>query len=930
MGTVFRARDLTLGRDVAIKILKTNNPARKSKLLQEARAQARIDHNNVCRIYEVGEANGEPYMVMQFIDGTALHQFREDLNLSGRVAIIRDVARAVHAAHQLGIVHGDIKPSNILIRRSQDGLITPILVDFGIAREFAQDGISSGAGPGTPVYMAPELVTGLFPVSPKIDVYALGATLYELLGGRPPYEDGAPKLVLSRILTEDPLPLRHIVSGIPLELDAIAMKSLSRNPADRQTTALELAEELDHFLEALELPPQVAVPLELAPISQAPAQHFWRNILLMMAFAVAAATGAIFVERRRLGDAAQVERELVQEALSMEQLMRNAYQMPLHDVERERRQVRERLEQIKQRLDHNERIDRGVAEYAIGRGYLALADYDSARTYLERARVEGYVSDELDQALGKTLLALFEQGSRQIQSIKDDAAKQARLQELDKEYRTPALGHLRASLPLKIEQPSYAEARIAFHEGRHLQAIAFAREAFAHSPLLYDAKRIEGDAHVAIALELAANIPPDWQTLHAKQVESAAAAYEIAAEIARSEPEVLDRMCFLWMHATYTASYKGELTGKVFERAREICANAVTVDSANKHARHAQADMLVLLAFRLANSPEPGDDPTRFIHDAVRAAEGAVATGYNPASAKEMLATALRSRIMVKVEHSSEDASTDISRVIQVHEELLRDHPERTAAWNASLGHVYILRSRLERWRGVDLTPTIEQGMHVLEQSVSTPMAAGMMHQKQAMLHMERAAQLRHWKQSPRDAVSRALVAIEMGRETHPAWIGFLQIEAIVLVTQAHYEIEAGTDAHESLAAALKATEALAATLPIDVLNSDQLAEVAILEAMVAIREGQDARPAIEKARTLLEEIVKAAPWLLAYRLTFARLELLAARDAVQRKVATQAHFDAVRKALGPWLDAPRADPEGQTILKELDELTEKWRKTKN
>jgi serine/threonine-protein kinase len=179
MGTVYRGRDKRLGRLVALKLLRRADPDLARRLLQEARAQARVQHEQVCRVYEAGEADGEPFIAMQYIEGQALDRAKERMTLEQKVKVIREVAAALHEAHRIGLVHRDIKPGNILVETGEDGAFKPYIADFGLARDVSQEGQTmTGAVLGTPAFMAPEQARGeVRSLDRRTDVYSLGATL---------------------------------------------------------------------------------------------------------------------------------------------------------------------------------------------------------------------------------------------------------------------------------------------------------------------------------------------------------------------------------------------------------------------------------------------------------------------------------------------------------------------------------------------------------------------------------------------------------------------------------------------------------------------------------------------------------------------------------------------------------------------------------
>ena len=161
-GVVYKAIDRRLGRTVALKFIHDIGAQALQRLMREARAQARIDHHGVCKVYEVGEFTGQLYISMEYLPGQSLQDAQQAMTLEEKVCVIKDIAEALHAAHQLGIIHRDIKPANVMVSRRDDGGWKAVLMDFGLASDAnASDRLTqSGSVMGTPVYMAPEQASG--------------------------------------------------------------------------------------------------------------------------------------------------------------------------------------------------------------------------------------------------------------------------------------------------------------------------------------------------------------------------------------------------------------------------------------------------------------------------------------------------------------------------------------------------------------------------------------------------------------------------------------------------------------------------------------------------------------------------------------------------------------------------------------------------
>ncbi len=281
MGIVYKARQLSLNRLVALKMILRGDLASSAELARfraEAEAAARLDHPNIVPVYEVGENDGKPFFSMKFVAGTTLAKRLSDGPLNARDAakLLATVSRAIHFAHQQGVLHRDIKPSNILL----DEQGQPHVTDFGLAKRF-NDGSNSGShgkhkvgtNPqqtfpnndadaesflsltqtgailGTPSYIAPEQAAGSRgTVGPACDVYSLGTVLYAMLTGRPPFQAASPLDTLMMVLEQDPLPPRVINPKADPELEMIALRALQKPPELRYPSAAAFADDLQAYL----------------------------------------------------------------------------------------------------------------------------------------------------------------------------------------------------------------------------------------------------------------------------------------------------------------------------------------------------------------------------------------------------------------------------------------------------------------------------------------------------------------------------------------------------------------------------------------------------------------------------------------------------------------------------------------------------------
>ncbi len=250
MGVVFKARHTKLDRLVALKMILAGQLASKADVQRfyvEAEASAKLDHRGIVPIYDIGEQEGQHYFAMKLIEGGDLRDRLPELRKDPRAAaaLLAKVARAVHHAHERGILHRDLKPSNILLDERGE----PVVTDFGLAKRTQGDSAmtQTGAVLGTPSYMPPEQASGQ-QVTTAADIYSLGAILYELLTGKPPYTGDNPLATMLKVLEGPPKPPREIDPKIERDLELICLKCLSREPGQRYATARAVADDLEHWL----------------------------------------------------------------------------------------------------------------------------------------------------------------------------------------------------------------------------------------------------------------------------------------------------------------------------------------------------------------------------------------------------------------------------------------------------------------------------------------------------------------------------------------------------------------------------------------------------------------------------------------------------------------------------------------------------------
>lgn len=270
MGVVYKAQHQQLKRLAAVKLIRSGEFAGEQEIRRfqtEAAAAAKLDHPGIVPVFEVGEQAGQHFLAMAYVDGQSLWQLVKESPLDPKRAsrLIQQVAQAVQYAHDRGIIHRDLKPQNILI--AADG--QPRVTDFGLAKYQGSDSSLTATGDviGTPSYMPPEQASGkTAQAGPLADVYSLGATLYCLLTGRPPFQAANSLETLLQVVEQEPVPPRQLNRSVPIDLETICLKCLEKDPARRYESAAALASDLERF--------QRDEPILARPISRL--EHTWR------------------------------------------------------------------------------------------------------------------------------------------------------------------------------------------------------------------------------------------------------------------------------------------------------------------------------------------------------------------------------------------------------------------------------------------------------------------------------------------------------------------------------------------------------------------------------------------------------------------------------------------------------------------------------
>jgi WD40 repeat protein/tRNA A-37 threonylcarbamoyl transferase component Bud32 len=315
MGVVYRARQLGVNRTVALKMMLGQHGASAKehrRFLAEAEAAGQLEHPNIVSVYAVGEEKGRPYIAMAYVEGSSLKQAVADGPMSPERAAkhAEKIALALHYAHSKGVIHRDLKPANVLV----DAADEPRVTDFGLAKSARSDSGLTMAGQilGTPSYMPPEQAAGrIEEVGALADVYSLGATLYCLLTGRAPFHAATTMATLHQVLNVDPVPIRQLNPEMPIDLETICLKCLSKAPGDRYPDALTVAQELRRFLDGEPIQARALGRVERVTrwARRRPTEAILVGVSILALMAIAAVGVSLGYQRSLSGSLSETERQ---------------------------------------------------------------------------------------------------------------------------------------------------------------------------------------------------------------------------------------------------------------------------------------------------------------------------------------------------------------------------------------------------------------------------------------------------------------------------------------------------------------------------------------------------------------------------------------------------------------------------------------------
>ena len=558
MGRVFLAYDPRLRRNVALKFLHAGAPVRTTRFFAEARAQARVQHDRVCKVFEVGEVQGKPFIAMQYVDGKSLRALAPELTLEQKVTLLRDAAEGVHAAHRAGLIHRDLKPSNIMVERSEDGALKAYVMDFGIARDWQGEGTATGAVLGTPQYMAPEQARGeVNQLDRRADVYSLGATLYFLLTGKPPITGENGLEIISRVSSVEPASPRTLSPELPPELEAIVLKCLEKDRTQRYDSARALVEDLGRYLDGE--PVLARSTGRLYRLRKRVRKHkVLVSVVAACLLLVALAGAQAVLSRREAAARERLARLFTERVEAIEARARYSGLSPLHDTREDRKALRESMAQLEAEIARGGALAVGPGRYALGRGHLALGEVEKAHQALAAAWEQGYREPRVAYALALVLGRQYQRQRLEAEQVRPAELREAQLRAVEQRFRDPALQYLRLSEGSEVPSRTYVGALLAFYEGRLDAALEELDGASTAPAWFYEASQLRGDVRLARAIQRS-NAGQRNEAM--SDLEAGRESYARAAAIGESVPEVYVALAELEFAAMYMELYgKGDVT----------------------------------------------------------------------------------------------------------------------------------------------------------------------------------------------------------------------------------------------------------------------------------------------------------------------------------------------------------------------------------
>jgi len=503
-GQVYKATDVKLKRTVALKILNSSPDNKIEKFRREASNQAMIDHPNVCKVYEVGSYKDLNFISMQFIDGQTLDKLKDKLSIKEKAKIIKKVADGLHAAHLTGLIHRDVKPTNILVKQKIEEKLIPYITDFGIAKQLDAPALTKeNIATGSPNYMSPEQASGdkYKALDIRTDIYSTGVTLYELLAGQTPHTGERSIEVMFKIINKEPKPVCQLNTLIPKDLGSIVIKCLEKDPEKRYESAKALSEDLNRFLKG---DPVIARPtgiiyktakkIKKHPVVSTAMTLSTILIIMLLSFWISAKVQTV--------QNIAVAQQWGQIINNSEHITRISHMMPIHDNRDDLKKVKDEINKIKKVMKKIGKLGYGTGYYAMGKCYSIIKEQKKAKFFFDKSLKTNYKNNDLLYQLGILNGKIYLQKHDKLKRTLNSKTFKEQTKELKKEYLEKAIYMLNQVKNSKEFSSYYGQALISYINQDYETALLLCKKARTNRHWFYEALLLSGKIHITLAEHL--------------------------------------------------------------------------------------------------------------------------------------------------------------------------------------------------------------------------------------------------------------------------------------------------------------------------------------------------------------------------------------------------------------------------------------------
>lgn len=865
MGRVLRSYDEELQREVALKILRSDDSEAVTRFLREARSQARVDHPNVAKVYEVGYRDGRPCIAMQLVEGRPLDAALDGRPLEEKVRVLRTVARAVHAAHEVGLIHRDLKPSNVLVE-DHGGELVPFVLDFGIARTLEDSEFTvAGQALGTPGYMSPEQARGdLGALDRRSDVFSLGVVLYEVLADRKPFAARSALESMVQVLHGEAPPLGRVAPTLPVDLRAIVERCLEKRPGRRYPSARALAEDLDRWLRGQ--------PVEARPVTvterwlRKARQNPLAATLVLVALLLALVLGVwAWITEARSARRAEFARELGQTVERLESTLRLSHLSPAHDVRPTQARIEWEIDSIAERAKWLPRSLQGPALYARARGLMALDHWREALPLLEQARRSLPGDAAVVLALGRVLSERYAEEVDASLRIDSAQLRAAALEDARTRYADRArdlLQQARTSSDLRPHESAFVEGLLALLGGELEVAALAGAEASQMETWFYDGDLLRAEALLRRAEVARAD---GLQTEAEQALDEARQAAEQAARVGRSDPAAATTLCRVHGRELDLRSDRADSLDQVqsaYDAARSACDQALRLDADHWPALAQLAD----IGWRMGQTrARTGEEPVAELEAAVE--------------------SALRGLELV-----------ESPRLL------------------AHLGSIYWVWGNWLRDQGGDSETRYRQALDAMEEATARSPGDPYLWLRLAHAYTQYGLDLHFAAMDPTEAWTRAEAALERGLESPGAFAGRLHEARCGMLSHWGYHLQQRGD--DPSARYQTSVEACRSALDIDPMDLSARGNLALALWSIALFQAEqgadDFDQSFATAAAAFDELLQLDPDRVTAQLNLTSLKLDWAASRLNRDLGVDAALDGVDRYLPSLRRAYPFDAEGQ------------------